>query len=781
MIAESALRQLGNGDPAGERDPNKPETATHADRGMALLADGRAHEARTALRSAIASGDDRPETWLNLALAEAGSGAADRALTLMLELQKSQPAWDEPRLRQAEILRSSGNHKAAEQAYEYTLEVNPTRVEALLSLAVLKLQRQDGLGAQPLLLRCCGIAPGHAQAWDALGLSLLLTGDHAAAEAAFAEAQRLGPGVLDYALHRVDAAVAAGTTEAELARLEYAGDANPLDPVTPTARGMLLERLGRRDDAICALRAATALAPDASRPAALLGGLLARSHRGREAERVLARAIALDPDNSQLQNDYATVLMRLHRHAEAKDALEALIARDGPDVTALCNLANVTVSLGLQSPAVAIARQAIALAPQAHLPWRALCNTLPYHETISGAALLEALSQCAALLPRPQGPDFTNLQEPDRRLRIGLLSGSLRTHPVGWLTIAGLETLDPQGFELICLGHDSAPDPIALRFGAIASAWHATDGLGDAALCELTRTLAIDILIDLGGYGDTGRLPACSRRLAPVQIKWVGMQNHSTGLPEMDWFITDRWETPAELERCYTERMLSLQDGYVCYTPPPYAPDVGGLPAHANGHITFGCFNNLAKITPLVIATWSAILRQVPDARLVLKTHQFADRPTCDRVLAEFAAHDIAPARLTLQGASPHRAFLNEYNGIDIVLDPFPYSGGLTTCEALWMGVPTLTLPGETFASRHSTSHMSNAGLDDWVANDQTQYVQLAVAKSADVHALATLRAGLRAQMKASPLCDAPRFGRGLGQALRHAWQHWCTNGIKQP
>ena len=147
MIAESALRRLESGDPAGERDPNKPEPASHADRGMALLAGGRAQEARTALRIAIASGDGRPETWLNLALAEAGSGAADRALALMLELQKGQPAWDEPRLRQAEILRSTGNHEAAEQAYENTLEVNPTRVEALLSLAVLKLQRQDGLSA----------------------------------------------------------------------------------------------------------------------------------------------------------------------------------------------------------------------------------------------------------------------------------------------------------------------------------------------------------------------------------------------------------------------------------------------------------------------------------------------------------------------------------------------------------------------------------------------------------------------------------------------------------
>jgi protein O-GlcNAc transferase len=749
--------------------------------GLMLLAEGRPEEARVALQTAIIGGDTRPETWLNLALAEAGAGDTERALISMQQLQELYPTWDEPSLRQAESLRASSQCAAAELAYENTLAINPSRVEALLGLAVLKLQRRDGFGAQPLLLRCCGVAPGHSQAWDALGISLMLTGDNVAAEGAFAEAQRLDPGVLDYALHRVDAALMADNAEAELARLELLSLANPLDPVALTARGVLLQRLGRREDAIVALQTATALAPDASRPAAMLGGLLARSHRGREAEQVLAHAITLDPQNSQLQNDHATVLMRLFRAAEAREALEALIARDGPDVTTLCNLANVTVSLGLQNQAVAIARQAIALAPGAHLPWRSLCNTLPYQEPIGGAELSEALSRCAALLPRPADLKFTNTPDPERRLRIGLLSGSLRTHPVGWLTIAGLETLDPLRFEVICLGHNAAPDPIALRYGAIASAWHATDGLDDAALCQLTRGLGIDLLIDLGGYGDTGRMPACSRRLAPVQIKWVGMQNHSTGLPEMDWFITDRWETPAELEGFYAERLLRLQDGYICYSPPAHAPDVGSLPALANGYITFGCFNNLAKITPRVIATWASILHRMPTARLVLKTHQFSDKPTCDRLLAEFEACGIDPDRLTLRGASAHRAFLNEYNGIDVVLDPFPYSGGLTTCEALWMGVPTLTLPGETFASRHSASHMSNAGLEGWIATDIADYVELAVSKSQDIKTLATLRQGLRARVKASPLCDAPRFGRNLDQALRYAWQEWSSRALPGP
>ncbi len=279
----------------------------------------------------------------------------------------------------------------------------------------------------------------------------------------------------------------------------------------------------------------------------------------------------------------------------------------------------------------------------------------------------------------------------------------------------------------------------------------------------------------MSGYGDRGLIAACAHRPAPVQIKWVGMQNHSTGLAEMDWIITDRWETPPDHAPFYSERLLLMPDGYVCYSPPPYAPDVVPLPALTNGHITFGCFNNTAKITPLVIATWSRVLRATPNARLVLKAHQFAEAATTDRFRAAFAAHGIAADRLDLRNGSPHRDLLAQYGAIDIVLDPFPYSGGLTTCEALWMGVPTVTVPGETFASRHSASHMSNAGLPDWVAPDLDAYVARAAAAASDIPALATLRATLRTQVRTSPLCNAPRFGHNLGVALRRAWQDWCA------
>ncbi len=782
MTAEAALELLRGGDPAGAlallgdaMPPDEIDPARLVARGMVQLANHHPAEALTALRMAVALGDTAPPTLLNLALAEAKTGDPASALRLMEAQERRLPEWDEPPLRLAEALRAAGRSHDAELAYGRVLEINPRRQAALLGLAGLLIMRGDGETARDLLLRCCGIAPGRAEAWDALGLALMLTGDKLLAESAFAEAQRLSPQTLEYALHRVNAACATGSEETLLAWLEVAGDDDPLNPVPPAARGVLLERLGRRPEAIDALEAAAALAPDAKLLTALFGDALARSNRLHEAEAALRHAGELDPDNQQLCNARAVVLFRMQRHAEARAELLASIERNGEQVNELCNLANATTCLGLQDEGVELARRAIALAPDATLPRRALCNTLPYRDGITGVELLAALKDCSDRLPRESLPPFANTHDPDRPLVVGLLSGSFKTHPVGWLTVAGFETLDPAVFAVICLAQNGAHDWIARRFRSLAREWLDVDALNDKALAMKARTLGIDILIDLGGYGDAARMPACAYRLAPVQAKWVGMQNHSSGLAEMDWIITDRWETPPELEHVYSERPLRLANGYVCYTAPPYAPDVVPLPALANGHITFGCFNNLAKITPRVMATWCTILHRLPNARLVLKTHQLSDAPTAERVLAAFAAHGIPPSRLDLRGPSGHRAFLGEYNDIDIVLDPFPYSGGLTTCEALWMGVPTVTVPGEIFASRHSMSHLSNAGLADWVAPDVAAYADLAVAKASDIAELAELRARLRAQVKASPLCNAPRFGRNLGNALRLAWRDWCA------
>ena len=744
--------------------------------GVDLLAAGRFHDALHPLRLALSLGDTDPATLLNLAIAEDRAGDRDRGRRLMQQVAVRLPDWDEPLLRLAESFRADGDMNIAEEAYRQVLLVNPDRPEALIALGGLLLMRGQAEAARDMLTRCCRVAADNGEAWNTLGLALRATGAAESALTAFVAAQGLRPDCLGDVLNGVEVTLDANAGDAELARLSIACDLNPLNPVMQIGRGMLLERLGRRSEAIDALEAATELAPDELVPLRLLGGVLARSSRVRQAEQVLRRVSGLDPDNPQVRNDHAAVLMRLHQHAEARTILQGILDRHGPHTSILCNLANATACVGEQEEAVELARRAIALDPEAALPRRALCNTLPYCDGTTGAELLSAMRDCSAALPREPQPALVNSPDPDRPLVIGLLSGTLRSHPVGWLTVAGIETLHPQQFRVVCLTQNTAPeDPIARRYRAAARHWIEIDSLSDKALTARAREQGIDILIDLGGYGDAARMPACANRLAPVQIKWVGMQAHSSGLAEMDWFLTDRWETPDGFERFYSEKLLRMPDGYICYSPPPHAPDVVTLPALANGYVTFGCYNNLAKITPRVIETWAEILRRIPNARMILKTHQLSDGSTADGFLADFAALGITGDRIELRGSSGHRAFMGEYGHVDIVLDPFPYSGGLTTCEALWMGVPTITLPGEIFASRHSASHMSNAGLADWVTLSVEDYIDMAVARTLDFDTLAALRAGLRDRVRRSPLCDAPRFGRNLGAALRHAWGVWCA------
>jgi protein O-GlcNAc transferase len=399
--------------------------------GVDLLAAGRFQDALAPLRLALSLGDAAPATQLNLAIAEDRAGDRDHARRLMRQVAVRLPDWDEPVLRLAESLRAAGETAAAEEAYRQVLDLNPSRPEALIALGGLRLMAGKPEEARELLIRCCGIAPENAEAWNTLGLALRATEATSLALSAFVTAQGLRPECIDYVLNGVGITVEANEGDAELARLTAACQHSPLNPVIQLGRGMLLERLGRRAEAIDALEAATELTPDELVPLRLLGGVLARSSRVAHAEQVLRRVSALEPTNPQVRNDHAAVLMRLHRHAEARAILLETLDSHGPDISILCNLANATACVGLQEEAVAIVRRAIDLNPNALLPRRALCNTLPYREGTTGAELLAAMRDCSAALPRTPQPPLRNTPDPGRRLVVGLLSGTLRSHPVG--------------------------------------------------------------------------------------------------------------------------------------------------------------------------------------------------------------------------------------------------------------------------------------------------------------------------------------------------------------
>ncbi len=286
-------------------------------------------------------------------------------------------------------------------------------------------------------------------------------------------------------------------------------------------------------------------------------------------------------------------------------------------------------------------------------------------------------------------------------------------------------------------------------------------GTSDQRLAEQIRADRIDILFDLAGHTAHNRLLVFARKPAPIQITWIGYEG-TTGLTAMDYLLADRHVVPEGTEHYYRERVLRMPEGYLCYEPPDAAASVGPLPSLTKGYATFGSFNNPAKITAEVATVWAKILRRAPTARLILKYRGLGDPSVKRRYLDLFAAHGVEPHRLELLSWSSYADYLATYQQVDVALDPFPFSGSATTCEALWMGVPVITCPGETFASRHSLSHLSNVGLTEMIAHDLDEYVEAAVSVAGNLPRLATLRAGLRERTAASPLCDGKRFASNL-------------------
>ena len=334
-----------------------------------------------------------------------------------------------------------------------------------------------------------------------------------------------------------------------------------------------------------------------------------------------------------------------------------------------------------------------------------------------------------------------------------------------------LEHHDAAAFEVFCYADTARNDAIARRLKARASAWHVTSRLSDQQLAETVRGHRIDILVDLTLHMHHNRLLAFARRPAPVQVSFIGYPA-TTGLRQIDFRISDNYLDPAgETDAFSAERIARLPHSFWCYLGDD-EPAVNELPVASAGHVTFGSLNNPVKMNTAVIELWSRVLAATPQSRLVLYS---ADKSPADHPLAAaFASHGIAPDRIMLVPRLPRDEYLRQYHQIDIALDPFPYNGHMTSCDALWMGVPVVSLRGQTSVGRGGQSLLANLGMTELLAAGNDQYVAIATELANDLPRLASIRASLRARMAASPLCDADLFTRGVESAYREMWRAWC-------
>jgi protein O-GlcNAc transferase len=571
-----------------------------------------------------------------------------------------------------------------------------------------------------------------------------------------------------------------GKYEPAIHHLKKALHINPANADACFALGVAMQQKGLFDEAIPYLRESLRLHPDNPEALSILGSALKQKGSVDEAIALLYKAIQLDPQHVQARLGLAAALVEKWRLDEATDMCNAILKMNEHNVLACYILGNILMTQGKLDEAELFFRRAIRTEPDEVKPFQALLMLTSYHPNYTPQALFYEHLQFAERFEKPLRSTLslhTNDRTVTRRLKIGYVSPDFKSHAVACFIEPALLSHNKALFELFCYSDVSAPDEVTGRIKGHADQWRTIAGMSDEKVAELIRRERIDILIDLAGHtGGINRILMFARKPAPIQISWIGYPA-TTGLSAMDYKIVDGFtDPPGMTEQFYTEKLLRLPETFLCYLPVEDSPAVGILPALLSGHITFGSFNNFVKVTPEVIALWARILTMVPHSRLIMKSFSFSDKTTRAVARNLFIKEGVEEERIELLQPVPSvKDHLKVYNQIDIGLDTFPYNGTTTTCEAMWMGVPVVTLAGDTPASRVGLSLLSNAGLKELIGTTYEEYVDSAVSLAGDTKRLQSLREGLRDIMVRSPLTNARQFTLALENLYRAMWKDWCA------
>ena len=671
----------------------------------------------------------------------------------------------------------------AVSALSRAAELSPTNAEIHSNLGN-ALRAQGRLAeATDSYQKAVALRPQHAAGYHNLGIVLMEQGRHAEAEASYQQALRCDPAFLP-ALFNL------GLTCKELGRWDDAEAAwrrvvtlAPEHADAHLSLGVLCAERHRLSDAEVSLRCAIALCPQDPKAQVNLALVLRQLGQLPEAEALLRQVLRAHPTHADAWCNLGVVLKDGRRLAEAQTCFERAlqVSEGGVFAEAANNLGHLHEVLGRVQAAQDCFRQALVWQPDLLEARDNLLFNLNY-QGVAGVDLMLAEAQAYGELVASRATPFRQWNgswDPDRPLRVGLVSGDIRRHPVGHFAEGPLRALTDRSAGRLSLhvyATHHAEDDLTKRVRSHCQGWQRVDTLSDGELAALIHADGIDVLLDLSGHTAFNRLPAFAWRPAPVQASWLGYFA-TTGVAEMDWFIGDPWTLPQALDAQFTERIWRLPETRLCFTPPDADIPVSALPATLGHAFTFACFNNLTKVGDEVVALWARVLDAVPGSRLLLKAAQLDEVTVCADVRARFAAQGIGGERLLLEGRSEREDYLRAYNRADIALDPFPFTGGTTTVESLWMGVPVLTLAGDRLLARQGVGMMTNAGLPQWVVDSEDAYVARAVELARDVPSLAQLRLRLRDQVLASPLFDAPRFAANLEEALRGMWRARCAQG----
>ncbi len=537
-------------------------------------------------------------------------------------------------------------------------------------------------------------------------------------------------------------------------------------------KGRRLIASGQLPEAEQCLQRALELEPAAVEAWRALGDLADKAGDSASAQACYGRVIDLRPGDAVAHFALGNALVRSFAFEQASDAYLRAVALAPTLGGAWGNLGNVQKYLGQFARATESYARQVECEPDPVR--RARCHSnllfsLHYNDELSHQALFDAHCAWADLYARahyPRESPQPTARDSAKALKVGYLSGSMNAGILRHFFLDVLAHHDRTQVEVHIYSSTQREDATTARYREHCHAWVDIAQWDDAGAAQRIRDDAIDILVDLHGHAPTGRPLVVARKPAPIVVEWLDWFD-TTGMPVVDYILTDPYTTPPNSPQRFVETPVRLPHSRFCYAPPDYAPSVAPAPCIARGHVTFGAFNRQDKVSPELLRIWSRILQAVPSARLLLKNRALEAPGVQARVHDAFARCGVDPARVELRGPSTHPSMLAEYSEVDIALDTFPYNGGLTTCECLWMGVPIVALESERMIGRQTAAMLRLLGLDDWIAASSFDYVDLAVKRVGDPEALAALRQDIRRRMASSPLCDAARFAGDLERIYR--------------
>ena len=679
-------------------------------------------------------------------------------------------------LQDALLLHRQGRLAEAVQGYQNVLRAEPANVDALNLLGLAKFQSGEHAEAVRLFKKCLKTKPDFAPAHGHLGDALIEMKSFAEAITSLRRAIALAPQWpeahcnLGYALQQ------SGQFEAALGCYQYALSLQPGIATVHNHLGSTFLKLGRIPDAEQSFRRAIELSPDFVAAHHNLGLLLAGSQQSDEAEACFRRAIELDAAYPPAYGGLATTLFKKGRVLDAEAYSRQALALVPFFVEAHKTLASALCAQGRYTEAETHYVEALRINPENFEAHSSLLFFYCHRDQGSSPRAREIAQQCSQLVTRHASRRMFKRWSVDaapERLRVGLVSGDLKNHPVGFFLESVLSRINRERIELFAYPTNRKEDELTERIKPLFSRWTPLHELSYFDAAQTIHRDGLHILLDLSGHTAFNQLPLFAWQPAPVQASWLGYFA-TTGIAQMDYLLADPISVPPELRGQFTEEVWNLPETRLCFSAPQNDLPVSPPPSLSHDYVTFGCFQNPSKINDDVLKLWSQVLARVPDSRLRLQAKPFGDPRFAEHFEGRCRAQGIDAQRLLITGESPREQYLAAHSEVDIILDTFPYPGGTTTCEALWMGVPTLTLAGDTMIARQGASLLTAAGLPEWVAGNEAEYVEKAVTLAGDLARLAHLRAELRQKVLASALFDATRFARHLEDAL---WGMWRVKG----